>query len=151
MTNSGVGAGAGSSDDDSLVPGDDGGKGARSRRMIGSGEGADSGRGSPAKGNLLDLEENAPLAVGVSGEGMMVVYGGGAFNANNSSNNMGEVFGSGTTSNVPSETGAVYGSYNVGSNKNGGTNFGGQTHLTSGSGDSGAGFGKTCSRCASIS
>lgn len=110
-----------------------------------SGEGgASSGRTSPAMGNLLDLEENTPLEMGMAGEsagGMMVAYSAGQFSTNHAGGGGGSAAGfdssssaapgSTTASNFPSETGAVYGSNNFGSSNGGG------------GGDSAAGFGKS--------
>lgn len=112
----------------------------REKLNVGRGGGGDkakengvaSGRASPAKGNLLDLEENAPLeaGMGAADQGILVPYTGGGgggvegFGSETTTSN----FPSGTTaSNVPSETGAVFGSNNVGSSY-GGSNYGGAQH-----------------------
>lgn len=159
--------GVDSSDDDSLVQGpapvrrkgmdgdgdgDSGGGGggdegaggdARARAhdsgLGGEAERNSSGRGSPAKGNLLDLEENAPLDMRLTGRGaggMMVEYSGGQFSANHQQSGVGggvggtnsgaagfdstssAAHGSTTASNFNSDTGAVYGSNTFGSNNN---------------------------------
>lgn len=165
------GGGAYSSDDDSVEDGAvGGGKGARAKAA--GAAGASGGRSSPAKGNLLDLEENAPLETGMTGEGaggMLVAYaGGGQFMASNT-NSVGGVSGvsgvsgvggvgfdssssgpqgSATASNFASasDTGAVYGSNQFGSNSNqfGSNNFGSSNFSSGGGGGEGpSGFGKS--------
>lgn len=170
----GVGAtGDESSDDDSLNNGRvgrkkaDPGRGGKQRGVGGprprtaSGGGESSGRASPTKGNLLDLEENAPLDMGAAdgGGGMMVAYTGGRFEANTNYNGPGggsvtgaagydrtssASFGSGTASNIPSETGAMYGSNTFNSSNNGSAFSGQAARGQTGGGDGGAGFGERC-------
>lgn len=132
----------GSDDDESLVAGgiSKGAKMPRSRGRGGEAESDSGGRASPVTGNLLDLEENAPLEAGAGG--MLVAFDPGQFNATHTRGGSGSAAGfdssssvaqgSTTASNFPSETGAVYGS-NAAASSNGG---GG------GGGDSGAGFGE---------
>lgn len=136
----------------------------RARAVEGAQAGtSSSGRASPAKGNLLDLEENAPLEMGMAGAGtgnMTVAYTDGRFSANHGGAGGGgggaggasstagydssssAAQGSTTASNFPSETGAVYGS-NTFASSNGGSNLSAQAGVQSGAGDSAAGFGES--------
>eukprot|EP00903_Cladosiphon_okamuranus_P013042 g12167.t1 len=158
-SNGNAGGGAYSSDDESVENGV-GGKGARAK-----GAGASGGKNSPPKGNLLDLEENAPLETGMTGEGaggMLVAYaGGGQFMASNT-NSVGGVSGvsgvgglgfdssssgpQGSATASASDTGAVYGSNQFGSNQFGSNQFGsnnfGSSNFSSGGGmgDGSSGF-----------
>lgn len=124
---------------------------------------ASGGRSSPARGNLLDLEENTPLETSMTGEGaggMLVAYTDGQFMAS-TSNSVGGVSGLGgvgfdsfsgaaqgsaTASNYASasDTGAVYGSNQFGSNHNSSSNNLGSTNFGSGGGggDGSSGFGE---------
>lgn len=180
VNGNGDGGGAYTSDDDSVEDGgggggsaaEGGGRGARRGRAAAAAAGAASGgRSSPAKGNLLDLEENAPLETGMTGEGaggMMVAYADGRFmasNTNTNTNSVGGVSGlsgvsgvgmgfdssssgpqgSATASNYASasDTGAVYGSNQFGSNNLGSNNFGSSNFSSGGGvGDGPSGFGE---------
>lgn len=161
--------GAYSSDDDSVEDGGASGEGARAKTAAAAAVGASGGRSSPAKGNLLDLEENAPLETTMTGEGaggMMVAYADGQFMASNT-NSVGGVSGVGglgfdsassggggpqgstTASNFASasDTGAVYGSNQFGSNNLGsniGSNNFGSSNFSSGGGvgEGSSGFGE---------
>lgn len=130
---------------------------------------AGTGTNSPAKGNLLDLEENAPLETGMTGEGaggMLVAYTDGQFMASNTHGGVGfggvsgvggAGFGS-SSSNQPgssatasnfasaSDTGAVYGSNQFGSNNQStGNQFGSSNFGSVGGGGEGpSGFGEQC-------
>lgn len=101
---------------------------------------------SPAKGNLLDLEENEPLEMGLDagGGGILVPYTGGVFQANTTGTGADSAssaaFGSESGSNFQSETGAVYGS------SNGGSTFSGQAPTYGISGDNVTGFGELASK-----
>lgn len=124
-------------DNNSLV------RGKAGLRKRGAGSSTSSSRASPARGNLLDLEENEPLDAALSQGGesavgsMLVAYNAGRFSANHSGTGGGTsingnnfdsassaALGSVSASNFASDTGAVYGSGADG-------------------GDSAAGFGET--------
>lgn len=158
--NGNASSGGGYSSDDESTEGGVGRRGARAAKAAG----ASGGKSSPAKGNLLDLEENAPLETDMTGEGaggMMVAYaGGGQFMASNT-NSVGGVSGVGgvgfdSTSSGPqgsatasnyasaSDTGAVYGSNQFGSNL--GSNNVGSSQFSSGGGvgEGPSAFGELC-------
>lgn len=117
-------------------------RGAKAARA--GGNGSDDRPPSPAKGNLLDLEEDEPLQAGLNGAGgggLMVPYTGGGLQANASTGTdsaSSVAFGSTTGSNFPSETGAVYGSNTFGSS-NGGSAFSSMAPAFGGGSDSGFG------------
>lgn len=105
-----------------------------------------SGRASPQKGNLLDLEENQPLAMDDLRAGLASANFGNSFRAHQggpTAVGAGEgVLNSSSTvaSNFPSETGATYGSNTLASGSDWSA-FGGQRQPLR-SADSGSGFGE---------
>ncbi|CAN0011575.1 unnamed protein product, partial [Ectocarpus sp. 13 AM-2016] len=123
-----------SGDDNAVENGGAAKNGAAGEGTVAAAATASGGRSSPARGNLLDLEENTPLETSMTGEGaggMMVAYTDGQFMAS-TSNSVGGVSGLGgagfdsssgagqgsaTASNYASasDTGAVYGSNQFGS------------------------------------